>query len=69
MSSFNAWYRRYLEGGPEAPQDRKPAPRRVWAMVPPEITEEVVELALELPQLSPRELATAITDRRRCFIS
>ena len=67
-STFYAWYRRYLEGDPEALEDCKPAPRRVWNKVPTEIAEEVVELALEQPELSPRELATAFTDQRGYFV-
>ena len=33
-STFYAWYERYVEGGPEALQDRKPRPRRVWNRIP-----------------------------------
>ena len=68
-STFYGWYRRYLDGGIEALEDRKPMPRRVWNKVPPEITQEVLEMALEEPQLSPRELATAFTDQHGYFVS
>jgi transposase len=68
MPTFYSWYRRYLDGGVEALEDRKPTPRRVWNKVPPEIRQEVVEMALEEPPLSPRELATAFTDQHEYFV-
>jgi hypothetical protein len=37
--------------------------------VPEEIREAVIELALEQPERSPRELATAFTDERGYFVS
>ena len=33
-STFSAWYKRYLEGGPEALEDRKPRCRSVWNRIP-----------------------------------
>lgn len=68
-STFYVWYRNYLEGGPEALEDRKPAPGRVWNKVPDAVSEKIVELALEQPQRSPRELAVAFTDQQRYFVS
>jgi len=68
-STFYAWYSRYLDGGPEALEDRRPAPGKVWNKVPEEISEAVIELALEQPERSPRELATAFTDQRGYFVS
>jgi hypothetical protein len=29
-STFCAWYKRYLDGRPEALEDRKPRPQDVW---------------------------------------
>jgi len=68
-STYYAWYRDYLDGGPEALEDRRPVPQRVWNKVPAEIEEAVVELALVQPERSPRELATAFTDQHGYFIS
>ena len=68
-STFYAWYRRYLDGGPESLEDCVPAPGQVWNKVPEKTREEVIKLALEQPERSPRELATAFTDQRGYFVS
>jgi hypothetical protein len=44
-------------GGPEALDDRSPRPDRVWNRIPDDIRARVVTLALDEPELSPRELA------------
>lgn len=67
--TFFAWYQKYLEGSPVALEDSTPAPRKVWNKVPEEINEVVIELALEQPERSPRELATGFTDQQGYFIS
>jgi len=61
-STFYGWYSRYLEGGIEALEDGKPRPRRIWNKIPEEIATAIVNLALEEPELSPRELAVNFTD-------
>ena len=68
-STFYGWYQRYLDGGPEALEDRKPPPRSRWNKISQEIREEVVDLALERTELSSRELACHFTDERRYFLS
>ena len=55
--TFYRWYDRYLEGGPEALQDRPSAPSRVWNRIGDDIQDQIVEMALEQTDLSPRELA------------
>ena len=67
--TFYRWYDRYLEGGPEALEDRPSAPSRVWNRIPTEIYDQIIELALEQSELSPRELAVRFTDERRYFVS
>ena len=49
--------------------DRPSRPSRVWNRLPAEIREQIVALALEEPELSPRELAVRFTDERRYFVS
>ena len=61
-STFYDWYRRYQEGGIEALEDGKPRPRRIWNKIPDKIRTAIVNLALEEPDLSPRELAVNFTD-------
>jgi len=68
-STFYAWYDRYLTGGIEALEDRKPRPKRVWNRIANEVRDKILELALDEPELSPREVAVAFTDRRKTFVS
>ena len=51
--TFCRWYDHYLEGGPEALEDRPSAPSRVWNRIPPEIHDQIIELALDQSELSP----------------
>ena len=58
-STFYRWYDRYQAGGPEALEDKPSIPRRVWNRIPDRVRKRIVDLALDAPELSPRELATA----------
>jgi transposase InsO family protein len=68
-STFYVWYKRYLEGGPEALEDRKPRPRAAWNRISDRMRATVIETALLRTELSPRELACRITDREGEFVS
>ena len=68
-STFYDWYSRYQEGGIEALADGKPRPRRIWNKIPDEIETAIINLALEEPDLSPRELAVNFTDTKGSFVS
>lgn len=68
-SSFYRWYDRYRQGGPEALADRPSRPDRVWNRIPDDVREQIIEMALDCPELSPRELAVRFTDERRYFVS
>jgi len=67
--TFYNWYHRYREKGEEGLNPSPATRNRVWNQIPPEQKEEVVHLALELPQYSCRELAVHITDYQKTFIS
>ena len=68
-SSFYRWYDRYQRGGPEALADRPSRPDRVWNRIPEAIRSQMVDLALDQPELSPRELAVRFTDEEKYFVS
>jgi transposase InsO family protein len=68
-STFYEWYSRYREFGYDGLANRDPNPRRFWNKIPQEIKEQVVEIALQNPEKSPRELAWHITDTQEYFIS
>src|SRR6201990_2283011 len=61
--------RLYQTGGPEALDDRSPRPDRVWNRIPDDVRARIVTLALDEPELSPRELAGRFTDAERYFVS
>src|SRR5918997_1911894 len=67
--TFYRWYDLYQTGGVEALEDRPSRPRRVWNRIPDEVREKVLQLALDEPELSPRELAVRFTDQQGSFIS
>lgn len=68
-STWYNWYNRYLEDGIDALQDRKPIPKSVWNKIPASIKSRIVKLALEEPELSPRELAVTFAERENYYIS
>lgn len=68
-STFYNWLNRYQENGIDGLEDKKPIPQAVWNKITETHRDAVVELALEKPELSPRELAVSYTDDKRYFIS
>ena len=69
-STFFKWYKAYCENGIEGLQPHKRASsRQQWNTIPQVQKNLVVEIALEYPHLSPRELAHRLTDEQRIFIS
>ena len=68
-STFYRWYDRFQAGGPEALEDKPSKPDRVWNRIPDDVRERIVGMALDVPELSPRELATRFTDTEGYFVS
>jgi hypothetical protein len=68
-STFYRWCDLYQTGGPEGLDDRSPRPDRVWNRIPDDVRARIVTLALDEPELSPRELAVRFTDAERYFVS
>jgi hypothetical protein len=68
-STFYRWYERYRSGGPEALEDKPSRPDRVWNRIPDEVRRRIIAMALDVPELSPRELATRFTDTQGYFVS
>ena len=66
--TFYRWYDRYVEGGPEALEDRPSRPNRVWNRISAEVQSQIIDMALEESELSPRELATKFTDEKQYFV-
>ena len=68
-ATFYRWYDRFQTGGPDALEDRSPKPSHVWNRIPDDVRDRIVQLALEEPDLSPRELAVRFTDTECYFVS
>jgi putative transposase len=68
-ATFYRWYDLYQTDGPEALEDRRPCPKRVWNRISDDVREQIIQLASDAPELSPRELAVRFTDTRGYFVS
>jgi len=68
-SSFYRWYRAYEHDGLDGLENHSRASRQHWNKIPESVRKQVVEIALDQPELTPRELAWHITDTRDYFIS
>jgi len=68
-STFYTWYRAYCEAGFDGLAHRKPMPGRTWNRIPEEVRSHVLEVALDKPEATPRELAWYITDTERYYLS
>ncbi len=68
-STFYNWLQRYQDNGVDGLGDRKPTPTVVWNQIPLDHRAAIIELALDKPALSPRELAARYTDQQAYFVS
>ena len=68
-STFYKWYKAYSDLGIDGLAPHKRTSNRQWNSIPQEQKNLVVEVALEYPHLSSRELACKLTDEQQIFIS
>jgi len=68
-STFYRWYKLYQEEGKDGLIDHRPNPRQIWNRIPKEVKQQVVDLALQHPDRSPRQIAWLFTDEKGYFIS
>ena len=62
--TFYRWYDLYQRFGEKGLEDRRGGSGRVWNRIPDDVRKQVIDLALEQPELSPRELAITFTDEQ-----
>ena len=62
--TFYRWDDLYRRFGEAALEDKRSGPRRAWNRIPDDIQNQILEMALERCELSPRELAVTFTDTR-----
>ena len=68
--TFYRWYDLYRRFGEVGLEDQCAGPKRpAWNRIPDDVRGKVIELALDKPDLSPRELAVTFTDERSYFVS
>ena len=67
-STFYHWFGHYQAAGYDGLEDVRPHSQRYWS-IPDNERAQVVQIALEQPERSPRELAAHIVDRKDYFIS
>ncbi len=68
-SSFYRWYGAYERDGPDGLHNHRRASRQHWNRIPDSVRNLVVDVALDQPELTPRELAWHLTDSHEYFIS
>ncbi len=61
-SSFYRWYQRYEPEGLDGLENQSRTSRQHWNKIPDSVRRLVVDIALEQPDQTPRELAWHITD-------
>ncbi len=67
--TFYRWYDLYQRLGETGLEDKRSGPNRAWNRVPENIRAQIIDLALDQPELSPRELAVTFTDTKAYFVS
>jgi len=68
-SSFYIWYRKFLEDGFDGLANKHRSPKQFWNAIPYWEKKQVVSVARKHTEMSPRELACYITDKKGYFIS
>ncbi len=68
-SSFYRWYLKYQKEGYEGLVDMKPRTSRIWNRIPEEVKEQVVDLALNHPEKSCRQITWQFVDQEGYFLS
>jgi putative transposase len=68
-STFYGWYQRYEEFGFDGLHDKTPAPQPRWNKIPEPIRQDLVDMALDQTELSPREISCRYTDQEGYFVS
>jgi transposase InsO family protein len=68
-STFYRWYAAYVESGFDGLSPARSQARRFWNRIPDAERQRVVDVALAKPELTPRLVASHVTDYEGIFIS
>lgn len=64
-TTFYRWDDRHVDQGPEGLEDRPSQPSKIWSRIPDLARDQIVDLTLNEPDLSPRDPASALPTRKR----
>jgi len=68
-STFYDWYRRYQALGPEGLKPKSLRNDQFWNRIPDPVRKQIVELALEYPEESPRQIAYRFIEEKSYYVS
>jgi len=68
-STFYNWYNKYKEEGIEGLKPKKSKRKQYWNKIPDQVKSNIIDLALDVPELSSRELACKYTDEKHYYVS
>ena len=68
-STFYDWYRRYQELGPDGLKPKSSRKDQFWNRIPDPVRKQIVELALEYPEESSRQIAYRYIEEKSYFVS
>ncbi len=68
-STFYNWYAKYREEGMDGLAPKPRARNTYWNRIPDQVRTEVVDMALDYPEESPRGIACKMVDEKRYYIS
>lgn len=67
--TFYNRYEKYTIGGLAALEDTHRSGHKTWNRIPDDVRQLVVELSLEHPELTPRELSVLLLEESEIFVS
>ena len=68
-STFYNWYGMYIKDGYDGLANKQPERKSFWNQIPSEVRSQVLDMALDLPEKSPREIAVHFTEKHHYHIS
>ncbi len=68
-STFYDWYGRYQELGPDGLKSKTARNNQFWNRIPDPVRKQIVDLALEYPEESPRQIAYRFIAEKKYFVS
>jgi len=68
-STFYSWYQRYQEDGMDGLKGKSVKAKQFWNRIPDHVRGQIVKLAMEYPEESPRQLTYRFIDEKAYFVS